>query len=163
MVKMFLLQRGGTNVTWDQIFIFAKAFGICLAISAVFHFLRKLYLLATSAPYRKAKKHGTPYSFIGSKFVCQANKNYSCVESQDKSRNSDCTTCYTFTVTNVDNTQPSFVINIDYRDNDIKIEVVLKAGQTTETKTYSCAYDKDEAQRTILKAIDTLLSSHGRP
>jgi hypothetical protein len=160
MIKIFLLQRGGTNVSWDQVFIFAKAFGLCLAVSAVFYFLRKIYLLATSATERKSQKYGTPYRFIGSEFVYQANKNYRCSESQEKSRNSDCNTCYTFTVTNIDNKQPSFEISIDYRDNDIKIEVALMAGQTTETKTYSCAYDKDEARRIILKAMDSLLWSH---
>ena len=160
MEVMFILQRGGTNVSWDQVFIFGKAFGIVLALSAIFYFFNRLYLLATSAPERKARKYETPYRFIGSEFVYQANKNYRCSESKDKNRNSDSTTCYTFNAAHIDNTQPSFDISIDYRDIDIKIEVILKADNFTETKTFNCEYDKDSARSLILKAMDILLSSY---
>jgi hypothetical protein len=160
MEIMFILQRGGTDVSWDQVFMFGKAFGILLALSAIFYFFNKLYLLATSATERKALKYETPYRFIGSDFIYQANKNYRYSGSKDKNRDSDCTTCYTFTVTNIDNTQPSFDISIDYRDIDIKLEVVLIADKFTETKTFNCEYDKDSARSLILKAMDILLSSY---
>ena len=160
MEIMLILQRGGTDVSWDRVFLFGKAFGTVLALSAVFYFFKKLYLLATSATERKANKYETPYRFIGSEFIYQANKNYRCSESKDKNRNSDCTTCYSFTATNIDNTKPSFDINIDYRDIDIKLEIIIKADNYTETKTFNCEYDKDSARSLILKAMDILLSGY---
>jgi hypothetical protein len=158
---MFILQRGGTNVSWDEVFLFGKVFLIMIVGGLILNFLYKMYLLATSAPDRKAQKFGTPYKFIGDDFIYEANKNYSARESQDKNRNSDSQTCFSFTVSyGSDKKHPTFDVSIDYRDSDIKIEVVLKAGKTSETKTYSCPYNKSEAQRIILKAMDSLLTSH---
>ena len=144
--------------TNENLGYFALTLVIMIGGGLIINFFHKMYLRVTSPPDRKAGKYGTPYQFIGSDFIYQKYKNLLFAGSSINEKTTDI--IWKFNLSNTNKNQPTFEVRVEYRANDIEIEVVLIDGKTTETKNYVSAYNKDEVQRHILNAIDSLLISH---
>lgn len=146
------------RVAYEHPGAFILTLVIMIGGGLILNFFIKMYLRATSPPDRKAGKYGTPYQFIGSDFIYQKHKNLLFAGSSINEKTTD--TIWKFNLSNTIKNQPTFEVKVEYKANDIEIEVVLIDDKTRETKNYVSTYNKEEVQRNILKGIDSLLISH---